>query len=115
MLRERGSIIQRYIRAIAFTDIRDPKVSVFKWERDLQSAVDYTEQCKLIKRIYKECARNWIKTKRGKKLDAPCKMEKGTLVERVSSGHADHKYTTPSAFPSVIRFFEEKMNAITDQ
>merc|ERR1719334_378382 len=60
LLRERGAIIQRYIRAIAFTDIRDPKGQVF------QSRKTHKEETKIIKEIYKDCARNWVKTKKGK-------------------------------------------------
>ena len=71
------------------------------------------EQAAIIKSIYKQCARNWVKTKTGKALDA--KMKKGAktaLVTRVSSGHSEHKYTTPSAYPSIIKFFDEKMNVV---
>merc|ERR1711994_1160254 len=97
---------ERCLRAIAFTDIKDPREDVYKYERS-----GFAEQCVTIRKLYKELGRNWIKTKTGKALDEKMKKgSKGALCLRVSSGHSDHKYTTPSAFPSVVKFFEEKLS-----
>merc|ERR1712013_34380 len=105
LLRERGQEMEAFLRAVAFTDIKDPREQVYTDERS-----GFADQCVTVRKIYQEMGRNWIKTKTGKALDEKMKKgSKGTLCLRLSSGHSDHKYTTPSAFPSIVKFFEEKL------
>lgn len=106
LLKERGDIIKNYIKKIAFTDIKDPKEQLFKYERNGEK-----DKVEIVKKIYKETSKNWVKTKTGKKLDEAIKKgAKSAICKKVSSGHSDHKYTTPSAYPSIVSWFEMSLN-----
>jgi len=107
LLKERGDIVQQYVKAIAFTDIKDPKEQLFKYQ---VNGADEKAKAQIAKKIYQECAVNWVKSKE-KKLDEPMKKMKGAVCKRVSSGHSEHKYTTPNAYSSIVKFFDERQNA----
>eukprot|EP01084_Bolivina_argentea_P271934 462845_1 len=100
LLEKRGTILGRYIKRIAFTDIKDP--------------LDQIKQIKvkgvgtMIKNIYKNCARNWVKTKQQLPLNNPIKSSKNKyVIQRFSAGHKEHKYTTSSAMSAILSFFDE--------
>eukprot|EP01083_Nonionella_stella_P084621 234309_1 len=102
LLEKRGDMLQHYIKRIAFTDIKDPHQQI----KNIKS----NNRRQMIKRIYKTCARNWVKTKESVPLNQQIKRKKRKnkiLITQFSAGHTEHKYTTTSAFKAIFSFFEE--------